>query len=341
MTQTGATLNATVNPNGGALSNCSFEYGATASYGSSAPCTPQPADGETPGLRHRRRLGPGRCHLLLLPRRRRQRGRVERRRTEVLTTLLPTILSPQEPISTGGSAGTQNQQPGGSTTQAPSEGPSSPPPAPRSHLVSTTLTAGATGLVRDGLTCPATGRGCEWKVTLETSTAIVVNAPLHGEKPHPQVVTLAHGTFAGAAGRTATIIMRLSSVARRLLARSGQLAARAIIAYEVEDTETLVQTLVRIRGSKQTHTQHSIDRRGGADVISEGGDLRDTPAPQRHFDPPPLPHTSSVSSALPRAGEQDDRSGRRCGVSDDRAGCDFPGAHERHRERSDRRAHGR
>ena len=100
-------------------------------------------------------------------------------------------------------------------------------------------------------------------MTLETSTAIVVNA-LHGEKPHPQVVTLAHGTFAGAAGRTATIIMRLSSVARRLLARSGQLAARAIIAYEVEDTETLVQTLVRIRGSKQTHTQHSIDRRGGA-----------------------------------------------------------------------------
>lgn len=114
------------------------------------------------------------------------------------------------------------------------------------------------------MTCPGTDTGCAWKVTLETSTAVVVNAPLRGEKPHPQVLTLAHGTFAGAAGRTATIVMRLSSVARRLLARSGQLVARAIIAYEAEDTETVVQTLVRIRGSKQTHTQQSIDRRGGA-----------------------------------------------------------------------------
>ena len=48
VTQTGATLNATVNPNGGALSNCSFEYGATASYGSSAPCTPNPAAAKPP-----------------------------------------------------------------------------------------------------------------------------------------------------------------------------------------------------------------------------------------------------------------------------------------------------
>ena len=48
MTQTGATLNATVNPNGGEIGDCSFEYGATASYGSSAPCTPQPGSGETP-----------------------------------------------------------------------------------------------------------------------------------------------------------------------------------------------------------------------------------------------------------------------------------------------------
>src|SRR5437870_735631 len=38
--QTRATLNATVNPNGGEVSECKFEYGTTKSYGSTAPCTP-------------------------------------------------------------------------------------------------------------------------------------------------------------------------------------------------------------------------------------------------------------------------------------------------------------
>ena len=48
VTQTGATLNATVNPDGGEISDCTLEYGTTTSYGSSAPCTPQPGSGETP-----------------------------------------------------------------------------------------------------------------------------------------------------------------------------------------------------------------------------------------------------------------------------------------------------
>jgi hypothetical protein len=38
VSQTSATLNATVNPNGSNVSDCKFEYGTTTSYGSSAPC---------------------------------------------------------------------------------------------------------------------------------------------------------------------------------------------------------------------------------------------------------------------------------------------------------------
>jgi beta-glucanase (GH16 family) len=45
LTQTSATLNATVNPNGGAVSDCHFEYRTTASYGSSVPCTTLPGAG--------------------------------------------------------------------------------------------------------------------------------------------------------------------------------------------------------------------------------------------------------------------------------------------------------
>jgi phosphodiesterase/alkaline phosphatase D-like protein len=48
VTQTTATLNATVNPNASEVSECKFEYGATETYGSSAPCSSLPGSGTSP-----------------------------------------------------------------------------------------------------------------------------------------------------------------------------------------------------------------------------------------------------------------------------------------------------
>ncbi len=48
VTLTSATLNATVNPNGGEVSECKFEYGTTKSYGSSVPCSSLPGSGSSP-----------------------------------------------------------------------------------------------------------------------------------------------------------------------------------------------------------------------------------------------------------------------------------------------------
>jgi sugar lactone lactonase YvrE len=48
VTQTAATLNATVNPNGAEVSSCKLEYGTTTSYGQSATCTPAPGSGTSP-----------------------------------------------------------------------------------------------------------------------------------------------------------------------------------------------------------------------------------------------------------------------------------------------------
>ena len=49
VTQTTATLNATVDPNGGEVSECKLEYGTTISYGQSASCTPEkPGAGTSP-----------------------------------------------------------------------------------------------------------------------------------------------------------------------------------------------------------------------------------------------------------------------------------------------------
>ncbi len=45
---TSAVLNATVNPDGAAVSSCTFEYGPTTSYGNSAPCASLPGSGTSP-----------------------------------------------------------------------------------------------------------------------------------------------------------------------------------------------------------------------------------------------------------------------------------------------------
>jgi hypothetical protein len=48
ITQTSASLNAMVNPNAGAVSDCHIEYGTTTSYGFGATCTPSPGSGTSP-----------------------------------------------------------------------------------------------------------------------------------------------------------------------------------------------------------------------------------------------------------------------------------------------------
>src|SRR5438105_4920970 len=48
VTQTSATVNATVNPNGVLVSACRFEYGPTIAYGQSAPCAQSPGSGTSP-----------------------------------------------------------------------------------------------------------------------------------------------------------------------------------------------------------------------------------------------------------------------------------------------------
>jgi phospholipase C len=48
ITSSSATLSATVNPNGSEVSDCRFEYGTSASYEASVPCSPEPGAGESP-----------------------------------------------------------------------------------------------------------------------------------------------------------------------------------------------------------------------------------------------------------------------------------------------------
>ena len=77
--QTTATLNATVNPNGGEVSDCKFEYGTTNSYGSTASCASLPGSGSSPVAVSASVDGPDREHDLPLQDLGDQRGRHEQR----------------------------------------------------------------------------------------------------------------------------------------------------------------------------------------------------------------------------------------------------------------------
>ena len=79
VTQTAATLNATVNPNGGEVSECEFEYGTTTSYGKTALVLLAARVGHEPGRGDRRDHRPEREHHLPLPDLRHQRRRHEQR----------------------------------------------------------------------------------------------------------------------------------------------------------------------------------------------------------------------------------------------------------------------
>jgi hypothetical protein len=48
VTQTKATLTASVNPNGGEVTRCEFEYGPTEAYGEAVACSPSPGSGASP-----------------------------------------------------------------------------------------------------------------------------------------------------------------------------------------------------------------------------------------------------------------------------------------------------
>src|SRR5438876_6605967 len=48
VTQTSATLNGKVNPNGSEVTECKFEYGPTEAYGQSAPCAQAAGSGTSP-----------------------------------------------------------------------------------------------------------------------------------------------------------------------------------------------------------------------------------------------------------------------------------------------------
>jgi PKD repeat protein len=137
------------------------------------------------------------------------------------------------------------------TTTSPPPGggvlPSQEHKAPDAKLASTALTVSGSGGVPVKVSCPA-GASCAGTVTLSTIGAVSAS------KKKKAVLTLATGSFSVSGGAVKTITLHLSAKARKLLAKSHTLRAKAtIVAHDSSgQTHTAVAT-VTLKLAKKSH----------------------------------------------------------------------------------------
>ncbi len=237
ISQTSATLNAEVNPNGQEVDECKLEYGPTVSYGASAPCKPQPGSGNAsePVTAALTRLTAGDTyHFRVLATNASGTGFGA---DHTFTTQLPTTLLQQVP-------GEQETSP--SARESPLQEPRTRP-VPDAELASTSLTASSSGTVTVEVSCPASESSCSGTVTLRMPLG--VSAAARGrKKAKAAILTLAVGSFKVAGGHVTTLRLRLSVRARTLLARMRMLHGHAtIFARDPADTTHIAQATVTIR----------------------------------------------------------------------------------------------
>jgi subtilase family serine protease len=244
LTQAAATLNASVNPNGGEVSECKFEYGTTTSYGSSAPCSVLPGASSSTMVVAASVGGLSAATTYYFRIVAANPGGTSYGVDQALTTLLPTTLPQQGP-------GRQETLPG---LGMPPPQEHKTPPVPDAKLASTSLTVSPSGIVNVKVTCPAGESSCTGTVMLQTLNAVIAGATVHqSKKRKAAILTLASGSFRVAGGQVKTLTLRLSAEARKLLATTHVLRARAtIVAHAPTGAKHTTQTIVTLRALKAT-----------------------------------------------------------------------------------------
>jgi hypothetical protein len=132
-----------------------------------------------------------------------------------------------------------------------------PSPPPHAQLASRTLTMSGSGTVALELSCKSTHTACAGTVTLQSATASGSGG--HASKRRkPVYATLAKVGYRIAPGHTATLKLKLTAAARRLLSRLRVLHVRAVtIAAGAAGSEpSTTVTLVTLRAPRLHGTRH-------------------------------------------------------------------------------------
>ncbi len=235
--QTLASLNATVNPNGEPVEDCHFDYGVTASYGSSVPCAAPPGSGSepVPVSAALEGLSPGTTYDARI---------VASNSTgigygldEPFTTLPALTLVQQNTTTLPGLTFLPVQKP-----------EAQPAPVPAAELVSAALAANSAGAFSVMVSCPPDVSRCIGRVALRTLTAVRVASAGRSRSTKTAILTLATGSFTVAGGQASVVRLRLSHWARALLARRHMLSVRAIVvSHDPKGTTHTGSRIVTIR----------------------------------------------------------------------------------------------
>jgi hypothetical protein len=247
--KTGATLNATVDPNGEVVSDCHFDYGQTTSYGASASCAELPGSVDTAVAVSTAigSLSPETTYHFRI---------VATNGTGTSYGAANQVTTARQgpTVATGGAASIG--QTISLTQQIPGLGVSPFEVAEAAALThlrlsGTSLSAGGAGTIEAKVSCPTGVTRCTGTLTLRTLTAVPASGPSHGSSRKATILTLASGSFTLLGGRMSSVKLHLSARGRELLSRKHVLRARAIIvAHGTAATTHTTQTIVTIRRAK-------------------------------------------------------------------------------------------
>jgi len=127
---------------------------------------------------------------------------------------------------------------------------------PKAQLVSKALTASVTGTVAVKLSCKSTRTACAGTVTLQSATASSSGG--RSSKQRKLVyATLAKRGYRIAPGHTATLKLKLTAAARRLLARLRVLRVRAVTVVDGSAGQQPIRTVVLVTLHAPRSRQHA------------------------------------------------------------------------------------
>jgi hypothetical protein len=233
LTPTSATLNASVNPDGGEVVECHFDYGVSSYYAASARCVPMPAGGTTPVEVSAPIVGlsPNTIYHYRIVASNAGGSSVGADQTFTTAAVAgrtePSGGKPAPPANTLG-------KPAASPAQAtPSYTRAAHPLLAVPRLLSAVLSASSSGGVRLILVCPAGFERCAGEIALRVLSVSKLEPGAGGRhhriKRKASLVTVASGRFTIAAGKAVVEKLTLSRGARMLLARTHLLVGEATL----------------------------------------------------------------------------------------------------------------
>jgi hypothetical protein len=260
VTQTTATLNATVNPNGGVVTRCEFDYGPTESNAKRASCAALPGSDDSAVAVSAAVTGLAASTTYNFRILATNSEGTSGGTGEPFTTLstpptgqaseqLTTRSSPEEEMATvknhEGEAAPRTGVLGVKET------------APDATIAKTSLTVGSEGALSVEVSCPAGTISCTGTITLKTLSAVSATTGHQAKRRKAAILTLAVGSFAVTAGHMATVKLRLSRKARALLARMVLRVRATVVARDPAGSTRTTQAILTIRAAKARHGKRS------------------------------------------------------------------------------------